>query len=440
VADEKLNVRTKLGFGVGDLGGNLFFTLISFWTLHYLTDVAGLAAVSAGAALMVGKLWDAVIDPLVGLISDRTKSRWGRRRPYLLFGAPPLAAALVLFFWSPGFDDQTLLFWWALLTFSLLNTAYSFVNIPYTSLSPELTSDYHERTSLNGYRFVFASVGTLLGAAVVGPLLGLFPHSEKTGFVVVGMLFGLVIALTSILTGAAVRERPARIHGQPRPLLQSWAGVWKNRHFRVVLGSYTLHLLGVTFLSGMLVYYFKYVLNNEAATTLALLLLLVTAMASIPLSVAFSKRFGKVRTYQLALVILAVGSLLVAGLGTVFGEPFVLAVMACAGVGLGFAYVPPFAISADAIEVEAKNSGSREEGAYYGFWNFAIKFAQAGGVAGSGLALGWAGYAANQPQTPTALNAIGVLIGPVPALFFVAAAAWLFRYRLNEAEYKKIVG
>lgn len=439
MAEEKLKLGTKLGFGVGDLGGNLFFTLISFWTLHYLTDVAGLAAAAAGAALMVGKLWDAVIDPLVGLLSDRTKSRWGRRRPYLLFGALPLAAALVLFFWAPGFNDQTLLFWWALLTFSLLNTAYSFVNIPYTSLSPELTADYHERSSLNGYRFAFASVGTLLGAAIVGPILGLFPQ-ERSGFVVVGILFGFLIALTAVLTGVAVRERPAAPQGNTASFLKSWAGVWKNQPFRVVLGAYTLHLLGVTFLSGMLVYFFKYALADEAGTTMALLLLLVVAMVSIPVSVVFSKRFGKVLTYQIALSILAVGSLLVAGFGVTLGKPFVLAVMACAGVGLGFAYVPPFAISADTIEVEAKNTGRREEGAYYGFWNFAIKFAQAGGVAGSGLVLGWAGYVANQPQTPLSLGAITILMGPVPALFFVSGALLLFRYRLDEKAYNKLVG
>jgi GPH family glycoside/pentoside/hexuronide:cation symporter len=436
---EKLSLGTKVGFGVGDVGGNLFFTLISFWTLHYLTDVTGLAAAAAGTALMVGKLWDAVIDPLVGLISDRTKSRWGRRRPYLLFGALPLAVAVVVFFWSPGFDNQTLLFWWALLTFSAVNTAYSFVNIPYTSLSPELTSDYHERTSLNGYRFAFASVGTLLGAAIVGPILALFPH-EKTGFIAVGLLFGFLIALTAVLTGVSVRERPSATEAASVSLLKSWAGVWKNRSFRIVLGAYTLHLLGVTFLSGMLVYFFKYALHDEAGTTLALLFLLAVAMASIPLSVVFSRRFGKVLTYQLALIILAVGSLLVAGFGVTLGKPFVLAVMACAGVGLGFAYVPPYALSADTIEVEAKASGRREEGAYYGLWNFAIKFAQAGGVAGSGLVLGWSGYVANQDQTPFALGAIQALMGPVPAFFFVSGALLLFRYSLDEKTYKKLVG
>jgi len=396
MAEEKLKLGTKLGFGVGDLGGNLFYTLISFYALYFLTDVAGLAAAAAGTAIMAGKLWDAFADPMVGLLSDRTKSRWGRRRPYLLFGAVPLGFCLALFFWPVGLNDPNTLFWWSLLTFALLNTAYSFVNIPYTSLSPELTPDYHERSSLNGYRFIFAAVGTLCGAALVDPIRNLFPGDVRTGFFAVGILYGFIVAVTAFITGCSVRERPSIEHATSSSLLKSWLDVWKNQPFRIILGTYTLHLVGLAFLTGILKYFFEYVLHEEAAATTAMIFLLVVAMIFIPISVVFSKRFGKVRTYQLALVILAVCSLLVSFFGATWGNGFVFAVMAVAGIGLGFSYVPPFAMSPDAIEVEAKKTGLREEGAYYGLWNFSIKFAQACGVAVLGWALGWAGYVANQ--------------------------------------------
>jgi GPH family glycoside/pentoside/hexuronide:cation symporter len=440
MAEEKLRLGTKLGFGVGDLGGNLFYTLISFYVLYFLTDVAGLAAAAAGTAIMAGKLWDAFSDPMVGLISDRTKSRWGRRRPYLLFGAVPLGFCLALFFWPVGLSDQNTLFWWSLLTFAVLNTAYSFVNIPYTSLSPELTPDYNERTSLNGYRFVFAAVGTLCGAAFVDPIRGLFPGDAKTGFFAVGVLYGCIIAVTAVITGSSVRERPSVDHKTSSSLLKSWLDVWKNRPFRIILGTYTLHLVGLAFLTGILKYFFQYVLHDGASTTTALFFLLAVAMLFIPISVLFSKRFGKVITYQLALVILAVCSLLISFFGAAGGNSFVFTVMAFAGIGLGFSYVPPFAMSPDAIEVEARKTGRREEGAYYGLWNFAIKFAAACGAAVLGWALGWSGYVANQEQNPAALWTMQLLIGPVPAFFFLAAAALLFRYPLDQAAYKKIVG
>jgi len=440
MAFEKLSVKTKLGFGVGDLGGNLLFTVLGFWALNYLTDSVGLSAALAGAALMAGKLWDAFVDPFVGLVSDRTRSRWGRRRPYLLLGALPLGGALALFFTAPGLTDQTALFFWALGLFALLNTAYSFVSIPYGSLTPELTADYHERTSLNGYRFGFAVIGTILGAALVQPLLGLFPGNTKAGFTTVGVVFGSVVALTALITGFSVRERATVPQAATRSIWKSWVGVFQNRPFRIILGSYFLQLIGLNFLSGMLVYYFKYVLGNEAATTLAMLLLLVVAGVFIPVSVLFSKRFGKVRTYQVSLAILAIAALTVSLFGASAGTGFVLAVMTGAGVGMGFGYVPPYAIIPDTIEVEARKTGSREEGAYYGLWNFAVKISQTGALAGTGFLLSSAGYVANQPQGPASLMVIQALIGPVPAFFFLAAALLLLKYPLDEKTYESAVG
>jgi len=435
----KLSIGRKLGFGVADMGGNLCFPLLSFWALQYLADVGGLPAFTAGASLMVGKLWDAFVDPAVGMLSDRTRTRWGRRRPFLFFAALPLACALALFFWAPVGWGQGALFWWSFVVFALLNTMYSLVNIPYGALTPELTADYNERMSLNGYRFGFAIVGTLLGAALVQPILSFFPDDPRRGFAAVGVLFGVIVAMTTLITAISVREPKAAARTSRLRLVESWTRVMKNRPFRIVLGVYTFHLLGITFLSGMLVYYFKYVLHNEAGTTIALLLLLVVAMVFVPLSVLFSKRFGKVRTYQAAMGVLALSSLTVACFGHLGGPLLVYAIMTAAGIGLGFSYAPPFAMVPDAIELEAHESGKREEGAYYGLWNFAIKLCQAGGAAGSGLILGWSGYVADRSQTASSLGAIQALIGPVPAALFAAAFLLLFLYPIDRQTYQNAV-
>src|SRR5512145_3024310 len=158
----RLSVGTKLGYGICDLGGNLFFTAMGFWSLYYLTDTVGIPAAAAGFAVMIGKIWDAATDPMMGFLSDRTRSRWGKRRPYLLFGAVPLFLCMWFFFTNPRIADPTLATIWAAVALCLLNTAYTVVNIPYGSLTPELTTDYHERSSLNGFRFGSASFGTLL--------------------------------------------------------------------------------------------------------------------------------------------------------------------------------------------------------------------------------------------------------------------------------------
>ncbi|HTO23256.1 MAG TPA: MFS transporter, partial [Spirochaetia bacterium] len=172
--DSKLSLGTKLGFGVGDLGGNLFFTALGFYALKYLTDTVGVAAALAGILLMIGKVVDAFWDPVLGFLSDRTRTRWGRRRPYLLFASVPMGLAMWWFFTNPHLSNPTGAAVWGLGVFILLNVVYSAVNIPYSSLTPELTADYHERSTLNGYRFMFAAAGTLLGAVAVGKIVDAF--------------------------------------------------------------------------------------------------------------------------------------------------------------------------------------------------------------------------------------------------------------------------
>ena len=204
MGDNKLPVGVKLGYGVCDLGGNLFFTVIGFWLLNFLTDTVGLAAGLAGLTIAIGKIWDAVTDPMTGYLSDRTKSRLGRRRPWMLFGSVPLFLTMILMFtnpalfagagWNPA-EQQTFLFIWATVLFCLLCTAYTAVNIPYNSLTPELTQDYHERTSLNGYRFGFAVVGSLLGAGASLPIVMAFPD-KNTGFAGMGSIFGALMLIT----------------------------------------------------------------------------------------------------------------------------------------------------------------------------------------------------------------------------------------------------
>src|SRR5512133_251983 len=213
--EAKLPLRVKIGFGIGDLGGNLFFTAMGFYSLIYLTDTVKVAAALAGAAILIGKFWDAFTDPMMGFISDRTRSRWGRRRPYLLFGALPLLLTMWYFFSAPDFSArQTAGFLWATFALCLLNTAYTVVNIPYGSLTPEITKDYQERTSLNGFRFSFAVVGTILGAAIVQPILGL-AGDKRLGFSLVGLLFGFIMAATILTTFFTVREPESA--GENRP-------------------------------------------------------------------------------------------------------------------------------------------------------------------------------------------------------------------------------
>lgn len=428
-----------MGFGVCDLGGNLFFTALGFWSLNYLTDTVGLSAALAGTAVMVGKLWDAVTDPVMGYISDRTRSRWGRRRPYLLFGSLPLLVAMVFFFTNPHLQNPVLLTLWAIGALMLLNTAYTVVNIPYNSLTPELTADYHERTSLNGFRFGFAVIGTIVGAAAVQPILGAFPN-KSAGFTAVGAILGLIMALAALTTFFSVREQEHTKEELPREgFFSTYLGVFKNIPYIIVLITFALHLMALNFLQGILVYYTKYVYKNEGLTTPSMILLLVVAMACIPVSVWVSKKIGKKRTYQIAFAVLSAACALIFALGHLLGPSFFLGMMVFAGVGIGFGYVAPWAMVPDTIEYDAHRTGERKEGAFYGMWTFTSKVGQSLSIFISGLILSAGGYVAEAVQSPKAIFAIRLIIGPLPLLVFVGALVLIQFYPLDEKTYRALM-
>ncbi len=275
--DVKLPLKVKLGYGICDLGGNLFFTVIAFLLLNYLTDTVGIAAGLAGSIIMIGKIWDAITDPMAGYLSDRTRTRWGRRRPYIFFGSFPLFAAMVVMFTHPGFTNQGHLFVWAVVAYCFLCTAYTLVNIPYNSMTPELTQDFHERTSLNGYRFGFAVIGTLIGAGGALPLVAAF-GSKTTGYTVMGALFGAVMLVTALITFYTVKEPPAPSRPPTRGFFKTYLKVFKNKPYVLILAAYSLHVTALTVVSGIAIYYFKYIHGSEPQTTIAMLILLVTAI------------------------------------------------------------------------------------------------------------------------------------------------------------------
>lgn len=436
---DRLSLGTKAGFGIGDLGGNLFFTAMGFWALNYLTDTVALPAAAAGLAIMIGKIWDAVTDPMMGYISDRTKTRFGRRRPYILGGAVPLGIAMWFFFTNPHITDKTLLTVWATLALCFLNTMYTIVNIPYSALTPELTQDYHERTRLNGWRFTFALVGTVLGAAVVLPIVSSF-GDRSTGFSAAGLFMGAVMVVTSLITFFSVREPGHETREIPKEsIISTYTAVFKNKAYVTLILSYALNILAINFVQGALVYYFKYVFMQEAMTTIAMVALLFVAILTIPVSIPVSKKIGKRGAYQIGFGILAAACFAIFIAGHALGMIFVFVMMGIAGIGLGFSFVAPWAMVPDTIEWDAHHTGNRKEGAYYGMWTFISKLGQALSIGLSGLILSSSGYIADSIQSASSLFAIRLLVGLLPAIIFGAGVFVMASYPITEKVYHEIL-
>jgi GPH family glycoside/pentoside/hexuronide:cation symporter len=475
MALKKLTIKQKLGFGIFDLGGNLLFTLMGFWCLKYLTDTAALSAALAGVAVMIGKLWDAVTDPMMGFISDRTITRWGRRRPYLLLGAVPMLLCLWFFFSAPDTANQMVLMIWATFSLIAVNTASTIINVPFQSLTPELTDDYHEQTSLNGYRFGCAVFGTILGAAAVQPIVGIFTAGktgtalaavQRTGFSNLGLILGSIIAFVTILTFLGTREKTHTKADIPtKGFFETYKAVFTNKPYVILFLTYALHLMGITLLQTVLAYYTNYIYPEEflpfmenlpvlggmargadvqamrdILTTFGMLLMLLMAMICVPVSVLVSKKIGKKLTYQICFVVIASAGLVVSAAGHLMTPGLFLCLLMYAGVGVGFSYVSPFAMVPETIEIDAKKTGERKEGAYYGMWTFISKVGQALSVFIAGLILSWGGYVANQPQTAGAKTAIRLIIGPLPALILLGAIILVHFYPLSEKKYNELMG
>ena len=436
---DRLPLKTKIGFGICDLGGNLFFTMMGFYLLFFLTDLVGLAAGLAGTALMIGKIWDAVTDPAVGYMSDRTRSRMGRRRPYMLWGAFALFVSMIVMFTNPGLNSQALLFVWAALAYCLLNTAYTLVNIPYGALLPELTSDFNERTVLTGYRMTFAVVGTFVGAGAVLPLTGL-SADPTLGWALMGGITGGLMATTTLVTVIMIREPQTQT---PPPVgtgaVRAMAQALGTRVFLLALIPWVLHVTGVTVIQGALLYYFTYIYEAQDQFQVALLFLLGVCLLLIPVWVAISRRIGKKLSYNLGMSLFAVTVMVFFVFGVQGGVPMAYVIMAVAGIGFATHYVMPHSILPDVVEYDYAETGARREGIYYGLWTFGSKVGQAFAIALSGWVLGAVGYRPLESQDALARLGIRLLCGPIPALFFVAGVVVLAFYPIDRQRYEGIL-
>ncbi|MGQ9629764.1 MAG: MFS transporter [bacterium] len=436
---KKLSLKEKVGFGVCDVGGNALFTIVAFWLMNYLTDTVGLAAGLAGVALMIGKIWDAAVDPIIGFVSDRTRSRLGRRKPYILIGGVFVFISMIFMFTNPKISDQSLLFAWAISAYCILCLAYSIVNIPYSSLTPELTADFHERTVLNGYRMTFALVGTFLGAGAVLPIVGLF-SDENTGYTAMGAIFGLLIMAVSLTTFFVIKERPSPVTEKKMGILKSYVFAFKNAPYLLILFPWVFNIVAVTIVSGILVYYFKYIYRAEGMTTMALLILLGSTMVFIPMWVKLSPKVGKNRSYAIGMFIVAFACTLAFFFGHTLGMNFVFFLMGVAGVGLSATYVSPWAIIPDTVEYDYVKTGERREGVYYGIWTFASQVGQALASLLMGGILSLSHYVPNQAiQSSEAQFGIRLLLGPMPALIFILGAAVVLFYPIDEGKYREIM-
>ena len=439
----KLTWPTKLAYGAGDLGAGLTSNLLAFSFLIFLTNVAGLEPLTAGTVLLIGKIWDAVNDPAVGILSDRTRSRWGRRYPWIALTAIPFGATFYLNWIVPGFTSQIALFWYYVVVSIVFQVFFTTTNLPYSTLTAELTEDYDERTELTSFRLSFSLFGAV-SVLALGLVVSQLVADPQTQYQILGALGG-VISIGSIfwcvLGTFPYYKRQATYRGRSLNYSDDQGGssffqqikvVFSNRPFLFVVGIYMFSWLALQITATIIPFYVTFWMGADDYF-LAALLVQGTAILMMVICNLLAKRIGKKGLY-----FLGSGIWVVVQIALFFLQPgqlsFLYGLCVIASFGVATAYVVPWSILPDVIELDELNTGQRREGIFYAFMTLLQKIGLAVGIFLVSLALQTSGFikeAAEQPES--ALLAIRFFMGPVPLMLLLCGMVLTYFYPITKA-------
>jgi len=437
---QKLSRLTKFFYGSGDLGFSLVGTIIGAYFLFFLTDVVGIKPAVAGIAILIGRTWDYLNDPLIGHLSDRTRSKWGRRRPFLLFGALPFALAFTLMWYRPPFESQVALAVYYAAAYVLFDAAATFVYMPYFALTPELTEDYDERTSLTSYRMFFSLLGGLLAFTIPLMIVGSFTPANANKVLLMGAIFGLGSALPLLLVFFNTKERDEFVAQEKPKFLDSIKAALKNKPFIFGAVIYLLTWVCMDILQTILLFFIKYVLKLEGMSDIIMALIFVTAIIALPFWEYASRKLNKRMAYVYGVVFWAVAQILLITVGPLVPMPVLVILCIMAGIGVSAAHVLPWAILPDAIEWDEYKTGERHEGMFYSLVTLMGKIASSIAIPLTAIMLDVTGYIPNSAQQPaSALLGIRLLIGPVPAVFLTISIIFALKYPLEREKFSSIV-
>jgi GPH family glycoside/pentoside/hexuronide:cation symporter len=444
---DKLKLSTKLAYGVGDVGAAIATAINGFFLLNFLINVAGLRPGMAGNVFLVAKIWDAVNDPIIGWLTDRTVSKWGRRRPWLLIAAVPFGLAFFLQWLVPPLNEMGK-FWYYLVVALLLDAFFTAVNVPYAALTAELTQDYDERTRLSSVRMSFSIVGGVLAAFFHGIIVSQFPQDPKLGYAISAAIWGVAIAGPCFITFFGTKEPDFAINAKPAAdgpgFFEGMKIALSNRAFLLVTSIYLFSWLAIQFAQSNLQLYTKdWIKMDMGLFSFLLLAIQGSSFVWVLIWSKVSERIGKKNIYYLGATFF-----MLALMGMFALQPhqvaltFLLAAMA--GIGISVGYLVPWSMIPDVVEMDELETGQRREGVFYGFFVFLQKMGLALGLFISGWVLELSGYInatttnPNPVQPDSALLAMRILIGPVSAAILLFSFVAVYYYPLTREKHAAI--
>ena len=437
---QKLTLKTRIGYGIGDIAICLYWSGVGLYLLYFYTDVVGISPSLAGLIYGIGMLWDAVTDPFMGYVAERTRTKWGVYRPYLLFGNVPLALSFVLLFWVPPFEGA-MLFSFLLLTNLLHRTCFTIVSVPFSSLTPRITSDSQERTNLTGFRMLGAQTGTNLMALLAFPIIfWVGGDDESSGFLVLGAIAGITALAIHAVTFMTVKE-PENDLGIERvggSLAEAAQAVAKNGPFWLVFSATLIVGITTIFFGNNLIYYTKYALNLHEYQGTILFTSGIIAFLSIPIWWAISNRIGKKLTWLIS------SSITLIALVSFYLYPIsqlneLLVLVGFIGFGSGAGGILFWSMLPDTIEYGEVHTGVRSESSLYGFMTFAQKGSIAFAIIILGLVLDAIGFQANEIQTESTIADMKAIMTLIPIVGIASSLVIIYFYPIDAKMHKELL-
>ena len=426
----KLSFKEKVGYSLGDTASHFVWDMVGFWLLFFYTDVYGISAAAAGTIMLVARFWDMAIDPIIGFVSDRTNTRWGKFRPYILFGAIPYAILAILTFTTPNFGETGKIIY-AGATYVLLMTAYAFINLPYSALGAVMTDDTYERAGLNTYRFIAGFSGQFIVTGLALTLANFFGHGNKAqGFQYTVFLFAALSLVFFFITFQSTKERVQPPKAQKNSLKEDFRNLFKNQAWVILALVGIISFIMFAMQNAAIAYYFKYYLGKEDNVQLFNVIGTVALIVALPLSKPLAKRFGNKNVF--------IGSSLISGLF------FILIYMArvqdiytiyTLNIIAKMAYAPAvpllWTMIADSADYGEWKTGRRSTGLYFSAAVFAQKAGWGIGAAIAGWILTLSQFVPNVAQTNMAITGIKLLVSVIPGILYMSCAIFMIFYKID---------
>lgn len=449
-----ISFREKLGYGLGDAASSMFWKLFGMYLLFFYTDVFGMEAAAVGTMFLITRIWDSFFDPVVGVIADRTESKWGKFRPYLLFLAIPFGVIGIFTFYTPAFSTPDKVIY-AYITYSLMMIIYSGINVPYASLLGVISPDPKDRNVLSTYRMAFAYIGSFVTLLLFMPMVNYFSgysndiEDQQYGWLMAVCIIAIVCVILFFLCFAFTKERVKPIRQNQAPLKDDLKDLIKNKPWWILLGAGISALIFNSIRDGATIYYFKYFVEEEVFGTINIMnipfvlsgLYLALGQAAnllgVILAAPVSNRIGKRKTYMGAMLIATVLSVIFYGLGS-HNLAFIFILQALISICAGSIFPLLWSMYADCADYSEYKTGNRATGLIFSSSSMSQKIGWAIGTALTGWLLAYLGFEANQVQNSSTLDGIKMFMSLLPAIGSFLSIVFIFFYPLSEGKLKEI--